>query len=276
MTGSATPACTTGAVPGDPSWPARSTYPAVVTSVPACSSRWPGSTRAPTCPVPPCSVCSTARTLSSGSRPGVYYFDFRDATRSWWRATATSSSAGRRPAGSPAPRRRARPDTQRGEPRRECLRREPARRRLRLRRRQPLVTCAPAAACQLCAERTGSASQHVVLRGLATPSAALAVAVPSAGAATRAAQSGTWHEVAPAARGAVVNGRSARVAFPAPVARGSVRIGPFPADLVPPEATGISVTSPRRQPHGPGTSRAASPTAARPCSARGRPCAGSG
>ncbi len=242
VAGTATPACVTGPVPGDPGWGGPTTYPEVVTSLPSCSGRVarldPGTYLSRT---------NLQRVINCANTvvwftPGVYYFDFRDGNRelvigngdvvvggtpSGWVPGTTPSNA------LPVPT-AANPDTSACDENSQGVDfvfGDDSRIDVRSR-----------GSMQLCAERTGSTSQHVVLRGLATTSAPLPAAVPSAGAATRARQSGSGTRWSQVARGAVVDGRTARVVVPAAGSSRTVRIGPFPADLVPPEATGISVT----------------------------------
>ncbi len=254
VTGSATPACTSGPVPGDPSWPAGSTYPAVVTSVPACST--------PVVRLDPGTYLSRAalqRVLNCRNTvvwfsPGVYYFDFRDATRQLVAGngdvvvggTPAGWTPGTTPPGSVPTPSAANPDVSACDEGRQGV-------EFVFAGDSRLVTNARSSV-QLCAERTGSGAQHIVLRGLAAPTAALAVATPSAGAATRTAQSGTGTRWRRQARGAAVNGQVADVTVPANGSSRILRIGPFPADLVPAEATSLSVdVTATEQLSGPGT-----------------------
>ncbi len=254
VTGSATPACTTGPVPGDPSWPAGTTYPAVVTSVPACST--------PVVRLDPGTYLSRAalqRVLNCRNTvvwfsPGVYYFDFRDATRQLVAGngdvvvggTPSGWSPGTTAPGSVPTPSAANPDVSACDVSRQGV-------EFVFAGDSRLVTSSRSSV-QLCSERTGSGAQHVVLRGLAASTAALPVTTPSAGAATRTAQSGTGTRWRRQARGAAVNGQVADVTVPANGSSRILRIGPFPADLVPAEATNLSVDiTATEQLSGPGT-----------------------
>lgn len=246
-----TPACVTGTVPAAPGWPAPTAYPAVVRTLPACTAQarvvaiTPGTYLSGAALQTALNCASTTRVI--WFQPGTYYFDFRDATTAA-RELDVPTTAGTTVVGGtplnwtpnttlPA----AVPVPTAAQPTRSAC--DPGLPGVQFVFAADSRLYVPSGAdIQLCAEETGAAAQHVVLRGLTSQSPALPAAAPSTGGAILGANSGTGTAWTNPAEGDVVDGTSASVAVARNTTSRALRVGRFPAGLVPPEATSLSVT----------------------------------
>jgi hypothetical protein len=238
------PDCSAAGVP-DPAWSgAPTTYPSVVPTLPGCST--PLVTLSPGTYLSRQAlqaVLDCANTVV-WFQPGTYYFDFRDGgtheiavtnavvvggTPSGW--TPGVTAAGSVPVPTAASPNRSACDT--SAPGVDFVFGADSR----------LSVTTTNAKVELCAAETGTAQQHVVLRGLANQLGPYAVAQPTAGTATAAVNSGTgaqWSN--PTSNGAAVGGGTTSVSVTRGNTSRALRVGPFTTGLVPPDATGISVT----------------------------------
>lgn len=243
VAGTSTPPCVTSTVPSAPSWPGPTAYPQVVTSTPACTS--------PVVALSPGTYLSRVDlqdVLDCGNtvvwfQPGVYYFDFRGGgsrelvvgnndvvvggTPSGWTPGVT-------PRGSVPFPTAASPGTSACDVSQQGVDMVFA--------GDSRINVASGGDLQLCAEQTGAGSQHVVLRGLSAQSAALPVTQPTAGTATDAQDTGSGTRWTNEDEGAAIDDDYATVDVPRNGSARPLRVGPFPDNLVPPEATNISVT----------------------------------
>lgn len=242
VTGTADPTCVTQAGATDPAWAGPTTYPAVVRlGTVTCQT--------PVMRLSPGTYLSRAElqnvlncpTTVVWFQPGTYYFDFRDANQELLVAAGDvvvgGAPSGWTPGTTPAAS-------------------------------VPFPTAAlpGASACdrgqtgvnfvfggtsrinvaagkvQLCALETSNTKQNIVMQGLSALSAPLPVAAPSAGSATNSTDVSPGTSWTNRSQAAAVDGSLATVTVPASSTSRALRIGPFPTNLVPPEATGISVT----------------------------------
>jgi hypothetical protein len=239
-----TPDCNAPATP-DPAWSgAPSSYPPVVPTLPACST--PLVTLSPGTYLSRQALQAVLDCTNTvvWFQPGTYYFDFRDGgthelavtnavvvggTPSGW--TPGTTAPGSVPVPTAANPTRSACDTNASGV--DFVFGADSR----------LSVATTNARLQLCAAETGSARQHIVLRGLANQLGPYAVSQPTAGVASAAANNGSgaqWSN--PTNNGAAVGGGTTSVNVPRNTTSRALRVGPFTSGLVPPDATGINVT----------------------------------
>jgi hypothetical protein len=241
VTGTSSPACATGSVPGDPGWAAPTAYPPLVGTVPACTGsivRLQPGTYQSAAALQTALACPVVWLA-----PGTYNFDFRNAGTHELTVGAGTVVVGGAPSGWT-------PGT------------TPA-------ASIPFPTAAnpTASACdtsadgvdvvfggdsrlnvtggkvQLCALSTSSSAQHIVSRGLsaATSRPGTGTSTAAASSDVRPAGSRAWSD---ADQGATVDGSPAYVKVPNTGSTPSrLRIGPVSTSLVPGDATSITVTA---------------------------------
>jgi hypothetical protein len=247
-TGTVTPACvTTTSIPGDPGWAAPTAYPAVQRVVPACTAQNRVVTLSPGTYLDgrdfQDALSCTNRVI--WFKPGTYYLDFRDtlATDRELDIPAGSVVVGGTPLGW-TPNTTLPPNVpvpSAANPTRSACDLSAQGVQLVF-AGDSRMNVASGADIQLCAENTSSTDQHVVLRGLASQTAALPAAQPTTGDATTSANSGTGTAWNNSNEGAVIDDTVALVTAARNTTTRALRVGRFPPDLVPPEATNVEVT----------------------------------
>jgi hypothetical protein len=244
------PACvTTTSIPGDPGWAAPTEYPAMGQTVPACGAQNRVVTLSPGTYLDATALQNAMDNCSANSviwfQPGTYYLDFRDtlATERELDIPAGSVVVGGAPLGwipgSSAPNQVPVPTA--AIPARSACDVSKAGVQL-IFAGDSRMNVESGADIQLCAEETGTTAQHIVLRGLATQTAALPAAQPTTGEASTSANSGTGTAWTNPAEGAVIDDDIAYVIAARNTTSRALRVGRFPTNLVPPEATNIEVT----------------------------------
>ncbi|MDQ1621523.1 MAG: hypothetical protein QOE19_4092 [Actinomycetota bacterium] len=242
------PACvTTTSIPGDPGWAAPTEYPAVQRVLPACTAQNRVVTLSPGTyldggDLQVALTCATNTGRVIWFKPGTYYFDFRDTTRELQILSAAVVVGGTPlgwtpnttlPANVPVP-------SAANPTRSACdLSAQGVQLVFAGDSRMRVLSGGD---IQLCAENTSGTAQHVVLRGLAAQTASLPAAQPTTGAATAATTTGTGANWSNPADGPDVDGNVAIATATRNTTTRALRVGPFPAGLVPPEATNIAVT----------------------------------
>lgn len=244
VAGTADPPCVTPGGAADPGWAGPTTYPAVVRLA------MPVVCLTPVMSLSPGTYLNQAALQARLGcpntvvwfQPGTYYFDFRDGNQELLVAagdvvvggTASGWVPGTTPAANVPYPTAALPNAS------ACDRSQTGVNFVFGGTSRISVT---GGKVQLCARETSSTKPNIVMQTLPALSANHPAAAPSTGGASTSADTGagtSWG--GDDDEGAVVDGTFANVTVnPTNTAR-ALRIGPFPSNLVPPEATGITVT----------------------------------
>jgi hypothetical protein len=243
VAGTADPTCVTQAGAADPAWAGPTAYPEVIKlgTVPCLT---------PVMRLKPGTYLNQAELQAVLActntvfwfEPGTYYFDFRDTIRELRVATGDvvvgGTPSGWTPGTTPAATvpypTAAAPSASACDP------------------EQPGVNfvfggesrlrVSSGGKAQLCAQETSSTKQNIVMQSLAALTLPLPTVAPVAGKATAAYDFGSGANWSADSDGAVVDGTLATVSVNSGDPSQPLRIGPFPSDLVPAEATSIKVT----------------------------------